>query len=493
MTNKFAEEQFKPWKDAILKAIQSQLSTTNSKKFPNPILENNEVKEYLKSLHSKFVLVPTDKASNNVSIVCKKFYVDCLNEELGNTDSYEEVKKLPDEIINEHCDLLGSDYSIDDSEMKLPYIYWLPKQHKSPPKSRFVISGKFCTVKSLSKSISKALKIVQKTLGFRNKYDFKFVKSSSFWIIDNANRVHSDIRDINRYHQAKSISTFDFSTLYTMIPHSKLLTQIRSVIEMAFNITNKKYIRVNRTNATWAVKLPAKSKLLYYDIDGLMQGISFLLENLFIKYNGKVYRQIVGIPIGSDCSQDLANLFLFSYEHDYVRGLVDEGNDDAEFLQHSSRYIDDLLLLNDMGYMERLYSNIYPSELVLNKTNDSPMTANYLDLKISIVNNTIKTELYDKRDEFDFKVISLPHMKSNTPQHSCYGVFASQVYRLFKANSEITGFYSNVGQLIFKLCKQGFTYGTMVYHLNKFIDKHFLEITFKYWEVIDMCKFSKVN
>ena len=220
-----------------------------------------------------------------------------------------------------------------------------------------------------------------------------------------------------------------------------------------------------------------------------MERIKFLLNNLYIIYGGKIYKQVIGIPIGSDCSQDLANLFLFSYEYDHVKSLKDEGNDDAELLGHSHKYIDDLLTLNDIDYMDRICSEIYPNELVLNKTNSSTTTANYLDLKISIDNNKFKTELYDKRNEFSFKVISLPHMDSNVPARSSYGVFTSQVYRLFRAISGITGFYNSTRHLMDKLLKQGFNNGLLKYHLAKFLNKHFLEITFKYWEIVEVNKF----
>ena len=418
----------------------------------------------------------------------QKYYVESITNEL-NSGGYEEVDSISSQIIDEHKTLLGESFDIDEEHSNLPYIYWLPKQHKVPPKCRFVVSGKFCTLKSVSKSISKALKVIQKCIGFRCSYDFKFEKSSAFWIIDNSVKVHDSFNEINRYHMAKSVNTYDFSTLYTMIPHDKLIERIEKVVRMGFDTSKKNFIRVNKRNATWAEKLPAKPSLIYYDIENLMERIKFLLNNLYIIYGGKIYKQVIGIPIGSDCSQDLANLFLFSYEYDHVKSLKDEGNDDAELLGHSHRYIDDLLTLNDIDYMDRICSEIYPNELVLNKTNSSTTTANYLDLKISIDNNKFKTELYDKRNEFSFKVISLPHMDSNVPARSSYGVFTSQVYRLFRANSGITGFYNSTRHLMDKLLKQGFNSGLLKYHLAKFLNKHFLEITFKYWEIVEVNKF----
>ena len=101
----------------------------------------------------------------------------------------------------------------------------------------------------------------------------------------------------------------------------------------------------------------------------------------------------------------------------------------------------------------------------------------------------IKYDVVYKRNEFSFKVISLPHMDSNVPARSSYGVFTSQVYRLFRANSGITGFYNSTRHLMDKLLKQGFNSGLLKYHLAKFLNKHFLEITFKYWEIVEVNKF----
>ena len=46
------------------------------------ILDDDDVKPYLSELHEKFVITPTDKAGNNFSVVCKKFYIQCLLKEL---------------------------------------------------------------------------------------------------------------------------------------------------------------------------------------------------------------------------------------------------------------------------------------------------------------------------------------------------------------------------------------------------------------------------
>ena len=48
--------------------------------------------------------------------------------------------------------------------------------------------------------------------------------------------------------------------------------------------------------------------------DSLIDVIEYLIDNICIKVGSKVFRQQVGIPMGTDCAPLLANLFLFYYE-----------------------------------------------------------------------------------------------------------------------------------------------------------------------------------
>ena len=51
-------------------------------------------------------------------------------------------------------------------------------------------------------------------------------------------------------------------------------------------------------------------------------------------------------------------------------------------------------------------SQIYPSELKLNKANATE--AAFLDLHLSISNDIVSTKIYDKRDNFDFETVNFP-------------------------------------------------------------------------------------
>ena len=94
------------------------------------------------------------------------------------------------------------------------------------------------------------------------------------------------------------------------------------------------------------------------------------------------FRQIVGIPMGTNCARLAADLFLFCYERDFMLSLSESDNNQAdiiEALNSTSRYLDDLLNI-DNPYFEQMVGQIYPTELQLSKANSSDTEAPVLDL-----------------------------------------------------------------------------------------------------------------
>ena len=126
----------------------------------------------------------------------------------------------------------------------------------------------------------------------------------------------------------------------------------------------------------------------------------YLLDNIYIRLGTKLYRQIVGIPMGTNCAPLVADLFLFCYERDFMTSLSEvKPAEIIEAFKSTSRYLDDLLNI-DNPYFEGMVSRIYPPELQLNKANTSDTEAPFLDLHFSISNGFVSSKIYDKRDDF---------------------------------------------------------------------------------------------
>ena len=120
--------------------------------------------------------------------------------------------------------------------------------------------------------------------------------------------------------------------------------------------------------------------------------LHYLLDNIFIRFGSKLYRQIVGIPMGTDCVPLVADLFLFCYERDFMLSLSDNNQTDTiEAFNSTSRYLDDLLNI-DNPYFEQMVGQKYPTELQLNKANSSDTEAPFLDLNLSITNGKVSSK-----------------------------------------------------------------------------------------------------
>ena len=133
----------------------------------------------------------------------------------------------------------------------------------------------------------------------------------------------------------------------------------------------------------------------------MCETLTFLLDNIYIRFGTKLFRQIVGIPMGTNCVPLVADLFLFCYEWDFTMSLSEEKQSEViDAFSSTSRYLDDLLNI-DTDYFDGLISQIYPSELQLNKANSSEIEAP-LDLHLSILDGFISCKIYDKRDYFRF-------------------------------------------------------------------------------------------
>ena len=89
--------------------------------------------------------------------------------------------------------------------------------------------------------------------------------------------------------------------------------------------------------------------------------LTFLLDNIFIRFGTKLYRHVVGIPIGTNCAPLVADMFLFCYERDFMMSLSDDKQTDIiDALNTTSRYLYDSLNINNV-YFDNMVSQICSS------------------------------------------------------------------------------------------------------------------------------------
>ena len=255
------------------------------------------------------------------------------------------------------------------------------------------------------------------------------------------------------------------------------------VIEQCFNADGRRFIRIGKSSASWSRTRGNYS----WDKKQLISHINYLIDSIYVTCGDNLFRQVIGIPMGTDCAPFLANLFLYSFESEWMDSKLKKKEfDTVHKFNNCYRYIDDLLCINNDQTMDHVMSEIYPKELSLT-SDEAVLSANYLDLRIEIRDNKIHTSLFDKRDEFGFKIVNFPDLAGNIPTKQSYGVFVSQLVRYARCCQDFKDFHSRTLILINRLVRQHFTINQLKRTFGKFAESYY-ELLAKYRiRVCDAC------
>ena len=209
----------------------------------------------------------------------------------NSAKTYRCLKSKPTTIVNRHALYMDKhNIGLDESQKRLPFLYWIPKMHKNPSKQRYIAASHSCSTKPLSKMITLCLKLIQQTHSNHCKAIFKNSGFNRMWIVDNSIDVVEKIKEINRKGPTRNIRTYDFSTLYTSIPHKKLKEQIAWVISQCFNDDARKFIRFGHASAHWT---NSKGKHKHcWSKDDLIKHTKWLIYNIFVVCGDSLFKQV---------------------------------------------------------------------------------------------------------------------------------------------------------------------------------------------------------
>ena len=192
-------------------------------------------------------------------------------------------------------------------------------------------------------------KVIQKRTGI-----------SFFWSVDNSLEFIDKISDIKTAH---SLKTFDFSALYTNLPLDVIDGSLKSLIIKMFANSKSIAILVHsyRKKAFWSNGYPSYRE---YTIDKLLKALEIILLNTYIQFNGTVFKQILGIPMGGNASPFIADLYLSWCDYCYVTNLTTTDYNLAKRLSYNCRYLDDIWTVNLKDF-DTISKDIYDKTLIL--------------------------------------------------------------------------------------------------------------------------------
>ena len=99
-----------------------------------------------------------------------------------------------------------------------------------------------------------------------------------------------------------------------------------------------------------------------YTADNICKMIEFLIDNIFVQFGGRLFRQVFGIRMGTNCAPLLADLFLYSSENEFLDNMIKSGHRRlARSFNLCYKYIDDLIVFNNKTVLDYLKENIHPS------------------------------------------------------------------------------------------------------------------------------------
>ena len=199
------------------------------------------------------------------------------------------------------------------------------------------------------------------------------------------------------------------------MPNNLIKEKLINLIEWTVKREGSPYIACNERQAFFTSEDTKRYKL--WSCQNVCEALVYLLDNIYIRFGSKLYRQIVGIPMGTNCASLVADLFLFCYERD--------------------------------------------------------TEAPFLDLHLSISNGFVSSKIYDKRDDFDFDIVNFPFLDGDVPRSTSYGVYISQLIRFARVSSHVVDFNARNKSLTAKLLQQGYRYHKLRKTFSKFYRRHY--------------------
>ena len=222
-------------------------------------------------------------------------------------------------ILYAHLDDLPVKFSVcvNEGQGRLPTMYWLPKLHKRPYKARFIANSGSCAAAGLSGLLTSCLAAVGSHVIRYCGTVYETSNKNWFWSIRGSGGVLGELG-------CRGLSTYDFSTLYTTLPHNLIRGRLLDLIEWTFGGAlggyGLLYLAYSGRGAFFASS--GRGRCALWSCQNVCDAVSYLLDNIYIGFGAKLYRQIVGIPMGTNCAPLVADLFLYCYERDFMDFLT---------------------------------------------------------------------------------------------------------------------------------------------------------------------------
>ena len=460
----------------------------------------------LGNFHRNFVVTTVDKASNNYVMVCKKHYLTtCLAELQKQNGAYGATRTKRETLIKSEHDFCKREGVKPQTDAAVPNFHTRVKLHKYPHGYRYVAGSAAAPTRPVSDWLTLVFNVLmveandlwrEITKGIREPNS-----SQGSWMITNTMPVRTLTDRVNRsggIRKGKAhLATYDFTTMYTTISLKDLIKRVSALVDELFE-------RKKRTKRTgylvvwsdgrykWTNRLSTENKNSQtFSADRVKRFLIRLVTNTHVEFAGKVWKQKIGLPMGTPCAGQLANLYCFTYELRFMRAMIKAKQYPlAKRFLNVQRYIDDLLVINIPEFEQYMYipdnggqyrsnrSNssalgIYPRQILTLERADSGTRVPYMDALIRQNSKRgLIVSIYDKRLDAKYaaiNVIRYPDYRSVLARKCKTGIVTSQLHRFARLCTLTPDIAFNAALVLHRMLQKGYPEPTLWQKVRSFL------------------------
>lgn len=496
------------WKEKILQLTERNL-ICQSDKCNEEVRQDEQIKRAMRQIQENLVVVPVDKAGHNIAFVCKRWYAQKLKEELSHENgAYRGAQETVEDVLGRHK-AMNDKFGFTHEEA-FPYLYGILKAHKQPVQLRFIAgcSNRGQTIlknekrakekeseedfirkmtrernpkpkSSLTEAAKEGVKVlraVMDTLREREEEYYKKCGVRKWWTVESIEEVALSIKDAEHKLVGKKMRTADFTTMYTKLPHQRLIDTVSIAWDRAVEY---KAGGMTSTTGDWCLRMDWETNYAFQQFDETMQRegmtkqtfmelMEFLIKENHIWNGTELRKQVIGIPMGSPVSPHLANLFRYVVEAQFVEDLLTNGEkDQALACEHTFGFIDDLCTFEGPLPTEEHYG--IPMIVDPNPRE----SVNFLGMKITANKSGRPPRLgiVEKQEEWNFAVIKYPHANSNIPWNQGAAVFKGQLIRYAVICNNLWDFQTAALRLAGRLIQRGHNSRLLIATWMKYLEE----------------------
>jgi hypothetical protein len=401
-----------------------------------------------------------------VQVLCKELGIS-ENRTVNGNSTYSPAT-IPEREIHEIIQGVATTFDVKfPQEPKLAHIYPIPKLHKNPYKFRFIASARNSSLKPLSQKLDRILKQLQTHFHRYCNHVKERTGINLLWSINSSQQFLRKLRSFTKSNiSRRELFSGDFSEMFTAIKIETLQENLQFLVDLCFNNAGKPFLNTSANYPQYLETQETKHCLSRHDISYL---IDFILRNNYVSFAGHRFKQTKGVPMGLPSAPKMIDLAMSVCEFRFLSNTANR-TVASSISRFCCRYVDDFFSLVDQPILPILHQ-IYPAELTLNVTSE-PYHTTFLDVDIQLVSGALQTQMYNKTDDFPFKVIRYGHISSNVHPNSCYNTFFGEVLRCVRISNTREKCENRLKSIILDFLSLGYDATILVSKINKCFINH---------------------